>query len=183
MRIWSTIALKRGKVASIVISCAITLVCARAQTATAIKLSAAFSPMATTLPDNLVILTKPGRVPGSGLEALLRHATGCNRPISLSATSSQDSSVSGCIRGADKMKGVISVQIERVGAENIVATVANEHGEFVLDHVPAGDYVLQAGQSEKILALKTIRVPLGSAVLTDVTPRFPGVRVVYVSED
>jgi hypothetical protein len=160
------------RAASIVIVFAMSLTCAEAQTAAENAFPA----------DDLIVLTKSGPIPGPGLTALLHHVTTCDRFNSRTATKSQASNLSGCIRGAAKAKGAIRVQIQSADVSEHLSSAANEFGEFSFGDVPRGDYSVIATQGAKILAFRTIQIPLRMPLVMVITPHISGVGTLYLSE-
>jgi hypothetical protein len=187
MKIGNIVAPTSRRATTIIIAFAVCLVYARAQTAAEAttfpnNVITALTRV-TIFPDNVTILTKSGPIPGNGLKGLMRHVTTCDGFMSRAAADRQGSSLSVCIRGADKTKGSIKVQIQGGYAIKIANTVANEYGEFLFGDVPAGDYTIMATQGTKILALRTIQIPLKlSPVVVDISPHLPFVSTLYLSE-
>jgi len=56
-------------------------------------------------------------------------------------------------------------------SREVLNVKVNSLGEFSLKNIPAGEYVLLATQREKVLGMRTIRLPLGiSPVVIDAEP-------------
>jgi hypothetical protein len=171
MKIGTLSASTKCRAASMVIAFAMGLACAEAQTA-----KNAFPT------DDVIVLTKSGPIPGPGPRALLHHVTTCDRFNSRPATNRQASSLSGCIRGAAKARGAIKVQIQSADVSKLLSTAANEFGEFSFGDVPGGDYSLLATQGAKVLAFRTIQIPLKMPLVMVITPHISGVDTLYLGE-
>jgi hypothetical protein len=92
-----------------------------------------------------------------------------------------NSSIPGCIRGVDQATWSVRVRIAGVDSDKILDARVSKAGAFSFKNVPVGDYVLVATQRGRILAIRTIRLPLTmSPLVIDVGPnRFPVQKVEY----
>jgi hypothetical protein len=164
MRIGSRVGIISRHAAAIVIGCAMSLLCARAQTAEV-----------TLLPSNVTMLMEqhgpdPNILIGN-IKLVVHHVTTCDKFIFQTETHHTSSKFSGCIRGADQSAGPVQIKIAGVHTGRIADTGANQSGEFLFRNVSAGDYVLFATQGAKALTLTTIQLPLKiSPLVVDVRP-------------
>jgi hypothetical protein len=117
---------------------------------------------------------KANRLPGNvEWVRVVEHTTTCGWLAVRTESNPEASNFSGCIRGADQLAGPIRVQLQAAHTSKLAETKADKSGEFLFKNVSAGDYILLATQEEKVVAMRTIRVPLMIAPLVlDLGPVF-----------